>query len=82
MLKRNGKYYLTYSAGGTENRTYAMGCYTSQDPLGPFEPQKRNPILRSVDGLVTGTAHGSIVAGPNDPALGVLHHQSRRRSRV
>jgi xylan 1,4-beta-xylosidase len=66
MLKRGGKYYLTYCAGGTENRTYAMGCYRGDSPLGPFEPQKRNPILRSVDGLVTGTAHGSIVAGPND----------------
>lgn len=66
MLKRNGKFYLTYCAGGTENRTYAMGCYTGQNPLGPFEPQKCNPILRSVDGLVTGTAHGSIVAGPDD----------------
>ena len=66
MLKRDNKYYLTYCAGGTENRTYAMGCYTADSPLGPFEPQKRNPILRSIDGLITGTAHGSIVPGPND----------------
>lgn len=66
MLKRGSKYYLTYSAGGTENKTYAMGCYVSESPLGPFTPQKRNPILRTVDGLITGSAHGSIVAGPND----------------
>ncbi len=66
MLERGGKYYLTYSAGGTENRTYAMGCYVSDSPLGPFKPQKHNPILRSIDGLVTGTAHGSIVAGPDE----------------
>lgn len=66
MLKRDGTYYLTYSAAGTEHRTYAMGCYTSKSPLGPFAPQKRNPILRSPDGLVTGTAHGCIVAGPGD----------------
>jgi xylan 1,4-beta-xylosidase len=66
MLKRGNKYYLTYSAGGTENRTYAMGAYVSDSPLGPFEPQKRNPILRTIDGLVTGSAHGSIIAGPND----------------
>ena len=66
MLKRGSRYYLTFSAGGTENRTYAMGAYVSDSPLGPFVPQKRNPILRSVDGLITGTAHGSIIAGPND----------------
>jgi hypothetical protein len=66
MLKRNGTYYLTYSAGGTENRTYAVGCVTSKTPLGPFTPQKNNPVLRSTSGLVTGTAHGSFVEGPNN----------------
>jgi xylan 1,4-beta-xylosidase len=64
MVKQHGKYYLTYSSGGTQYRTYAMGCYTSDSPLGPFVPQKRNPIFRTTEGLVTGTAHGSIVAGP------------------
>ena len=44
MLKRGGTYYLTYSAAGTENRTYAMGCYVGKSPLGPFVPQRRNPI--------------------------------------
>ncbi len=66
MLKHNGKYYLTYCAGGTENRTYAVGCYIGDSPMGPFVPQKRNPILRTIDGLITGTAHGSFVAGPNN----------------
>jgi hypothetical protein len=64
MLKRNGKYYLTFSAAGTENRTYAMGCYTAASPLGPFTVQSRNPIFRSTGGLITGTGHGCIVAGP------------------
>ena len=53
LLKRNGTYYLTYSAGGTENRTYCVGCLTSKSPLGPFTPQKNNPILRGTAGLVT-----------------------------
>ena len=66
MFKRNGTYYLTYSAAGTENRTYAMGCAVSKSPLGPFVPQKNNPILRSTTGLITGTGHGCIVEGPHD----------------
>ena len=85
MLKRNGKYYLTYSAAGTENRTYAMGCYTAKSPLGPFTPQQRNPIFRTTDGLVTGTAHGCIVAGPDNELwafytirAGVVHGFERR----
>jgi xylan 1,4-beta-xylosidase len=85
MIKRNGQYYLTYSCGGTENRTYAMGCYSGTGPLGPFTPQKRNPIFRTVDGLNTGTAHGCIVAGPDDRLwsfytirVGVVHGFERR----
>jgi xylan 1,4-beta-xylosidase len=65
MFKRKGRYYLTYSAAGTENRTYAMGCAVSRSPLGPFEPQKNNPILRTTRGLITGTAHGCVVEGPH-----------------
>ena len=85
MIKRDGKYYLTYCAAGTENRTYAMGAYTSSLPLGPFTPQKRNPFFRNVDGLITGTAHGCIVAGPEDRLwtiytvrAGVVHGFERR----
>jgi xylan 1,4-beta-xylosidase len=66
MIKRQGRYYLTYSAGGTEHRAYAMGAYVGTSPLGPFAPQARNPIFRTTAGLVTGTAHGSIIKGPGD----------------
>jgi hypothetical protein len=85
MLKRNGVYYLTFSAAGTENRTYAMGCYTGKSPLGAFTAQKRNPILRMTTGLVTGTGHGCIVAGPQNQLFafytiraGVAHAFERR----
>jgi hypothetical protein len=64
MLKRDGVYYLIFSAAGTENATYCMGCYTGTSPLGPFVAQKRNPILRNTQGLITGTGHGCIVEGP------------------
>ncbi len=66
MVKRNGRYYLTYSSGGTQYRTYAMGAYTSDSPLGPFTPQQHNPIFRTTEGLITGTGHGSIIKGPRD----------------
>ncbi|ACB73649.1 family 43 glycosylhydrolase [Opitutus terrae] len=85
MLKRNGRYYLTYSAGGTQYHTYAMGCAVSETPLGKFVPQRRNPIFRTPEGLVTGTAHGCIVAGPRDQLwvfytvfAGVVHGFERR----
>ena len=85
MLKRNGTYYLTYAAAGTENRTYAMGCALGKSPLGPFLPQKNNPIVRTTMGLVTGTAHGCVVEGPHSSLwafytlqAGVVHGFERR----
>lgn len=63
--KISGRYYLQYSVNGTEYRNYAVGCAVGDSPLGPFANQKRNPILIHRHGLVNGTAHHSIIVGPN-----------------
>jgi hypothetical protein len=65
LQKNNGTYYLEYSASGTQWKTYAEGYYTAKSPMGPFTYAPNNPLLRKTDGLVTGTAHGSIVEGPD-----------------
>jgi len=64
VIKRNGIYYLEYSASGTQWKTYAEGYYTATSPLGPYTYASNNPLLRKTEGLVTGTAHGSIVNVP------------------
>ena len=61
VIKRGGIYYLEYSASGTQWKTYAEGYYTATSPLGPYTYAPNNPLLRKTEGLVTGTAHGSIV---------------------
>ncbi len=66
VIKRDGTYYLEYSASGTQWKTYAEGYYTSKSPLGPYRYAGNNPLLRKTEGLVTGTAHGSIVKGPDN----------------
>jgi xylan 1,4-beta-xylosidase len=66
MQKYNGTYYLQYSASGTQWKTYASGYYTAKSLLGPFTYAANNPLLRRTDGLVTGTAHGSVVEGPDN----------------
>ena len=55
--------------------------YTSDAPT----PQRRNPILRTTEGLITGPAHGCVVAGPEDELwafytirAGVVHPFERR----
>ncbi|HEX2935291.1 MAG TPA: family 43 glycosylhydrolase [Bacteroidales bacterium] len=65
LQKHKGTYYLQYSASGTQWKTYVEGYYTAKSPLGPFKYAPNNPLLRKTDGLVTGTAHGSIVEGPD-----------------
>ena len=65
VIKRDGIYYLEYSASGTQWKTYAEGYYTATSPLGPYTYAPNNPLLRKTEGLVTGTAHGSIVQAPD-----------------
>jgi hypothetical protein len=72
MTKRNGTYYLQYSAVGTEWKTYAVGVYTSAHPLGPFTYAPRNPILVHKNGLLNGTGHHCIIAAP-DGSLWALY---------
>jgi hypothetical protein len=64
MFKRNGTYYLEYSASGTQWLSYASGIYSSGSPMGPFTYSPKNPLLRKTTGIVTGPGHGSIVKGP------------------
>jgi len=66
MVKSGATYYLTYTAPGTSFRTYGMGAYLSESPLGPFRYAARNPFLSDGHGLVRGPGHGCIVRGPRN----------------
>jgi hypothetical protein len=65
MFKRNGTYYIEYSASGTQWLSYASGVYSAKSPLGPFTYSPKNPLLRKTTGIVTGPGHGSVVKGPD-----------------
>ncbi|HUP04591.1 MAG TPA: family 43 glycosylhydrolase [Bryobacteraceae bacterium] len=65
MFKRNGEYYIEFSASGTQWLSYASGTYTAKSPLGPFTYNPRNPLLRKTSGVVTGPGHGCVVKGPD-----------------
>ena len=64
-FKRNGVYYIEYSASGTQWLSYASGIYSAKSPLGPFTYSPRNPLLRKTTGIVTGPGHGCVVQGPD-----------------
>lgn len=65
LFKLGDTYYMEYSASGTQWKTYAEGYYTAKNPLGPYTYADNSPLLRKTEGLVTGTAHGSVVEGPD-----------------
>ena len=59
MTKINGKYYLEYSAPGTEFRTYADGVYVSSDSAkGPFQYATYSPAVFKPTGFISGGGHG------------------------
>ncbi|MEM7626443.1 MAG: family 43 glycosylhydrolase [Planctomycetota bacterium] len=66
MLKAAGRYYLTYTAPGTEFASYGMGAYVADTPLGPFRYQRHNPICESRHGLIRGAGHGCVIHGHAD----------------
>lgn len=59
MVKQNGKYYLHYSAPGTEWKTYSDGIYVSDSPMGPFTYAPYSPIDFKPTGFVCGGGHGA-----------------------
>lgn len=61
MLKRNGIYFLMYSAGSPHRPSYRVMYSWSRSPTGPFTPGASNPILpTSDDGTVSGPGHHSV----------------------
>lgn len=59
MTKHNNRYYLQYSAPGTEFKTYADGIYTSDSPLGPFTYETYSPFSYKPGGFAGGAGHSS-----------------------
>lgn len=62
IIKRNGTYYLIYSANHYQCKDYAVGYATSDSPMGPWKKYEGNPILRRDNpaaGGLAGVGHGA-----------------------
>lgn len=62
VIKRNGMYYLLYSANHYQCKDYAVGYATSDSPVGPWKKYEGNPILRrdkQAAGGLAGVGHGA-----------------------
>jgi beta-xylosidase len=80
VLKRNGYYYIFYSAGGCcgVNCSYNVRVARSKNFAGPYEVYANNPILSENDKWKC-MGHGTFVKGSNGADL-YLHHAYNKES--
>ncbi|MDP4184830.1 MAG: glycoside hydrolase family 43 protein [Bacteroidota bacterium] len=77
IFKKNGIYYIMYSANFFGGKNYAVGYATSRSPLGPFKKADNNPVLqKNVEkgGIVTGTGHNSVTVSPDGKQMLCVYH--------
>lgn len=76
MFKRDGKYYLMYSANYYQNSTYSVGLAISDNPLSGFQKVDYNPILEANPDWthISGTGHNCVFESPDGTELWMAYH--------
>ena len=77
VIKKDGIYYLFYSANHFQSIDYAVGYATATSPMGPWTKHAGNPIIhRSIVGE-NGSGHGDLFFDEQHNPFYVYHvHQS------
>lgn len=86
LLKHDGRYYMIYATAETEDPSYCLAVFVSEEsPLRGFRCQKRNPLTTHRHGIVGGAGHGCVEHGPDNSlwafytiAVPYLHMYERR----
>ncbi len=76
-FKRDGIYYMMYSANFYGGKNYAVGYASASFPLGPYQKADNNPILEkniNKGGDVTGTGHNSLVFSKDSTEIYAVYH--------
>lgn len=77
LIKRDGVYYMMYSANFFGGENYAVGYATSDSPLGTYTKAPNNPVLEKnteKGGIVTGVGHNSITWSRDGKQLYCVYH--------
>ncbi|UNX55608.1 glycoside hydrolase family 43 protein [Georgenia sp. TF02-10] len=74
VVRRHGRYWLTYSGGAWTGPAYAVSWATADHPLGPWRhaPAGTAPLLRTRPGLV-GPGHNSLTTAPDGSDVIAFH---------
>ncbi len=73
VIKLDSIYYLFYSANDYQSIDYAVGYATSDNPYGPWQKYKDNPIIHRSNTGENGSGHGDFFTGKDGQAYYVFH---------
>lgn len=80
VLKRNGVYYMTYSANHYQSQLYGVGCATATDIMGDWNKYDENPILLSPGELV-GAGHHAMFTDKAGK-LRIVYHAHKDKKNI
>lgn len=72
VIKRNGVYFMTYSANSYESQLYGVGVATATNINGPWIKYQNNPILQKTGNLV-GVGHHALFTDKEGKLRIVFH---------
>ncbi|SFU59516.1 Glycosyl hydrolases family 43 [Pustulibacterium marinum] len=73
VYKKDGMYYLLYSANDFRNKDYAVGYATATSPYGPWKKNENSPFISQTLLNYPGTGHGDVFYGKNNNMYYVFH---------
>ena len=81
VLRRHGKYWLTYSGGAWTGAGYAVSWAEAAHPLGPWHhaPAGAPPLLHTTGNLI-GPGHNSLTVTPHGEDVIAFHAWNRART--
>ena len=80
VLKRNGIYYMTYSANGYTSPFYGIGVATATNVYGPWTKYDKNPIYQNVGDLV-GIGHSAMFTD-KEGKLRIVFHSHHSKTQI
>jgi GH43 family beta-xylosidase len=74
VVKRQGRYWMTYSGGAWTGPGYAVSWASARHPMGPWQPAPIDspPLLATSDHLI-GPGHNSLVVAPDGSDVIAFH---------
>jgi GH43 family beta-xylosidase len=82
VIKRNGKYYMTYTGNHVWSDAYRVDYASSSSPVTGYVPAtSQNPILLDAEGDHVGLGHNSIVRGPDLDSDYMVYHSHAKPGR-